>query len=114
MLKDIVSANPLGGYRLLLCFEDGVQGVVDLESILSFRGIFAPLQDPGYFEQVRVDPEPGSVSWPNGADMDPDVLYGRLVPNSDDLVSQSSARDSSPHDAAGNESTESVSKPSRP
>ena len=86
MLKDIVSANPLGGYCLHLCFEDGVQGVVDLGTVISFRGIFAPLQDPGYFERVRVDPDLGSVSWPNGADVDPDVLYGRLVPDSDDLV----------------------------
>lgn len=87
MLKDIVSVNPLGGYSLHLCFEDGVQGVVDLGTVISFRGIFAPLQDVGYFQQVRVDPELGSVSWPNGADVDPDVLYARLVPNSDDLVS---------------------------
>ena len=87
MLKDIVSANPRGGYCLHLCFEDGVHGVVDLATVISFRGIFAPLQDPGYFERVRVDPDLGSVSWPNGADVDPDVLYGRLVPNSDDLVS---------------------------
>jgi len=87
MLKDIVSARPLGGYRLHLYFEDGVEGVVDLESVISFRGIFAPLRDPGYFAGVRVDPELGSISWPNGADMDPDLLYGRLVPNSDELVS---------------------------
>ena len=87
MRKDIVSAKPLGGYRLHLCFEDGVQGVVDLESVISFRGVFAPLKDPVYFARVRVDPELGSVSWPNGADVDPDALYERLVPNSDCLVS---------------------------
>jgi hypothetical protein len=92
MLKDIVSANPLGGYRLHLRFEDGVEGVVDLGSLIHFRGIFAPLQDPGYFAQVRVDRDLGSVSWPNGADVDPDVLYGHLVPDSDDLVSERTAR----------------------
>ena len=86
MLKDIVSANWLGGYCLHLCFEDGVQGVVDLGTVISFRGIFAPLQDPGYFERVRVDPDLGSVSWPNGADVDPDVLCGWLVQDSDDLT----------------------------
>jgi hypothetical protein len=47
-----------------------------------------PLKDPAYFSQVKVDPELGTVSWPNGADLDPDVLYGRLVPNSDELVSR--------------------------
>jgi hypothetical protein len=89
MLKDIVFASPLDGYRLSLAFEDGVQGVVDLEQILSFRGVFAPLKDPAYFSQVRVDSELGTVSWPNGADLDPDVLYSQLVPGSDALASRS-------------------------
>lgn len=87
MLKDIVFASPLEGHRLCIRFEDGVEGVVDLGTIIGFRGVFTPLKDPAYFAQVRVDPDLGTVSWPNGADLDPDVLYGRLVPNSDELVS---------------------------
>ncbi|MCX6592076.1 MAG: DUF2442 domain-containing protein [Acidobacteria bacterium] len=87
MLKDIVSASALEGYRLSIRYEDGVEGLIDLGAIVSFRGVFAPLQDPAYFSQVRVEPELGTVSWPNGADLDPDVLYGRLVPGSDDRVS---------------------------
>ncbi len=39
------------------------------------RGIFAALQDPDFFAQVRVDAEAGTIVWPNGADLDPDVLY---------------------------------------
>jgi len=53
--------------------------VVNLASNLSFQGVFAPLRDPAYFAQVRVDPELGTVAWPNGADLDPDVLYGRIT-----------------------------------
>jgi uncharacterized protein DUF2442 len=74
MLKDTVSASPLDGHRLRMRYEDGVEGVVDLGTIVSFRGVFGPLRYPAYFSQVRVDPELGSVSWPNGADLDPDVL----------------------------------------
>lgn len=79
MLKDIVAAEPLDGYRLLLRFEDGTEGALDLAPCLSFRGVFAPLRDLSYFRQVRVDPHLGTVVWPNGADLDPDVLYARLT-----------------------------------
>jgi len=74
MLKDIVAAEALGKYRLYLRFEDGVEGVVDLAPQLSFRGFFEPLRDSAYFAQVRVDLDLGTVAWPNGADLDPDVL----------------------------------------
>jgi hypothetical protein len=62
MLKDIVAAKALGDYRLHLRF---VEGVLDLAPHLSFRGVFEPLRNPSYFAQVRVDPELGSVLWPN-------------------------------------------------
>lgn len=79
MLKDIVAAKAIGDYRLYLRFEDGVDGVVDLAPYLSFQGIFEPLRDPAYFAEVRVDAGLGTVAWPNGADLDPDVLYGRVA-----------------------------------
>jgi hypothetical protein len=79
MLMDIVGAKALGDYRLHLRFEDGVEGVVDLAPHLSFQGVFEPLRDPAYFAQVRVDADLGTVAWPNRADLDPDVLYGRIT-----------------------------------
>jgi len=79
MLPDIVEARSLGGYSLSLRFEDGAEGVVDLAQRLSFKGVFAPLRDPEYFALVRVDPESGTVVWPNGADLDPDVLYAAVT-----------------------------------
>jgi hypothetical protein len=79
MLKDIVAARPLDGYLLHLRFEDGVEGVLDLSRELTFRGVFEPLKDLAYFRQVRVDPDLGTVAWPNGADLDPDVLYAQVT-----------------------------------
>jgi Protein of unknown function (DUF2442) len=76
MFKDIVAVNPLDGYQLLLHFEDGIEGVVDISQLIQFSGIFIPLQDRAYFAQVQIHPELGTIVWPNGADLDPDVLYG--------------------------------------
>ena len=79
MLKDIVEVQPLEGYRLRLRFEDGVVGEVDLEKMIQFQGIFAPLKERGTFVQVRVHPELGTIVWPNGADLDPLVLYSQVT-----------------------------------
>lgn len=75
MLKDISSVQPLENYQLHLKFEDNQEGVVDISQLIEFTGIFAPLQDVTYFNQVKVNPEWGTIYWENGADLDPDVLY---------------------------------------
>jgi hypothetical protein len=79
MLKDVVQVECLDGYRLRLRFEDGVQGVVDISGLVKFAGVFAPLKDRAYFVQVHVHPDIGTICWPNGADLDPDVLYALIT-----------------------------------
>jgi len=79
VLKDVAEVRPLEGYRLFVRFEDGAEGTVDVSDLVRFEGIFAPLKDPERFRQVSVNPELGVVCWPNGADLDPDVLYARLT-----------------------------------
>ncbi len=78
MLKDVVEVKALGEYRLYLRFEDGVAGELDFAGRLRFEGVFAPLRDPAVFAQVRIHPELGTVAWPTGADLDPDVLHAEL------------------------------------
>ena len=76
----IVSVEPLDGFKLRLGFDDGTDRDIDLEGEL-WGPIFAPLHEsPEFFRQVRVDEELGTVVWPNGADLDPDVLYGNHPP----------------------------------
>lgn len=79
MLNDIVAVKPLDGYQLWLRFEDGIEGVVDISQLISFSGIFAPLEDLPYFTQVQIHPELGTIIWQNGADVDPDVLYSLVT-----------------------------------
>ena len=64
-----------GGFRLRLKFDDGTERDVDVRPFL--RGpIFEPLlRDTALFAAVRVDPELGTIVWPNGADIDPDTLH---------------------------------------
>ncbi|MEG4275551.1 MULTISPECIES: DUF2442 domain-containing protein [unclassified Microcoleus] len=79
MLKDITSVQPLENYQLHLKFEDNQEGVVDISQLIEFTGIFAPLQDLTYFNQVKLNPEWGTIYWENGADLDPDVLYSIIT-----------------------------------
>ena len=79
MLKDIVEVQPTTDYRLRLRFEDGREGEVDVAGMIQFEGIFAPLKDRAEFLKVYVNPELGTICWPNGADLDPDVLYAKVT-----------------------------------
>jgi len=75
MSKDVVAVECLGGFRLVLTFEGGERREVDLGNRLYFEGVFQPLRTPAFFRQVRVNPDVGTIVWPNGADICPDVLY---------------------------------------
>lgn len=79
MLKDVVEVRPLGGHRLYVRFEDGIDGEVNVAEMVPFEGVFAALRDPARFAEVRVNTELGCVCWPTGADLDPDVLYAKLA-----------------------------------
>ena len=77
----VTAVEPLAGFVLRLTFTDGLVREVDLSGDL-WGPMAEPLQDPDYFARVRVDPELGTVVWPNGYDLDPDVLHGDFEPAS--------------------------------
>lgn len=78
---EITAVEHLGGYRLRLTFADGLVGDVDLADRLEARRgpMFEPLRDVKYFASVYVDPELGTVVWPNGADLAPEVLHAQAL-----------------------------------
>ncbi len=81
MLPDVIAVSPLHKYQLFLSFDDGKEGIIDLEDMLQFTGIFAPLKNYEYFATVTVNPELGTICWDNGADIDPVVLYNKILSN---------------------------------
>lgn len=80
MFPRIKQVRYVDEYRLLLFFRNGEQGEIDLrERIVGRGGIFHELENLEYFKQVEVDPEVGTIVWPNGVDLDPDVLYSSTM-----------------------------------
>lgn len=71
-LVRISEVVPLEGFHLRLRLTDG--SVIDRDVTDLLHGpVFEPIRrDPALFKQVRV--EGGTVVWPNGADLCPDVL----------------------------------------
>jgi hypothetical protein len=77
-ITDVRAPRP---YVVNLSFSDGTEGTVDLAPWIEGRtGVFAALQDASFFARVSVDREAGTIVWPNGADLDPDVLYDAAQP----------------------------------
>ena len=74
-LVRITAVSPLSGFTVRLTFSDGSRREVDLSPLL-VGPVFEPIRlDPAIFPQVCVDEELGTIVWPNGADLCPDVLY---------------------------------------
>lgn len=71
---DIVHVDVDRGYRLVITFADSQRRAVDIDSLVQFDGVFEPLRDLAYFARVSVNNELGTIVWPNGADLCPDVL----------------------------------------
>lgn len=80
MFPRISKVQHVRDYILRLTFSNGEIAELDLESRVRGRGgVFTPLEDVDYFAQVAVDPEARTLVWPNGVDLDPDVLYSEAT-----------------------------------
>jgi len=75
MIVHVIEAQHRGGFRVWLRFDDGLDGVLDLESELEGE-VFEPLKDPAYFADFQVDQ---TLTWPNGADFAPEFLHARVA-----------------------------------
>ena len=77
-IPEIIEVKWLNGYSIQVTFNDLRKGVVDLEKYLG-KGIFKELKNVDKFKRLKVDAELGTIVWPNGADIAPEVLYREAV-----------------------------------
>lgn len=75
MFIHVTDVRYINGYRLHLTFNNGVDGVVDLEPEL-YGEIFEPLRNPVLFQQVYLTSR--TIEWPSGADFAPEYLLNLL------------------------------------
>jgi hypothetical protein len=73
---EVVAARAEADYVVTLAFSDGRTGWVDLHRYL-WGAAFDRVQDPDYFRRLRI--RYGTVTWPDGTDIAPEVLYRDLV-----------------------------------
>ena len=75
-MVDVTNVEVVEGRTVRLTFSDGSERLVDLRPLLWGRVFEEIARDDDLFAQVAVDPDIGTITWPNGADLDPDVLHG--------------------------------------
>ncbi len=79
MFIEVDSVRPLEGYSLRLGFSDGTIRDIDLSREL-YGEVFEPPNDLQFFRSVAVNPETGTIEWPNGAGFAPEFLHEHGTP----------------------------------
>jgi len=72
MYLSVTAVRPLADYKLELMFENAEKRVFDVAPYLE-TGVFAKLKDKAVFARVKISLD--SIEWPEGIDLDPEVLY---------------------------------------
>ncbi len=76
-LVDVTALTVRETYRVRVTFSDTITKEIDLEPYLS-GPIFLPVREPAFFRQALISD--GAISWPNGADLDSQVIRYGLTP----------------------------------
>lgn len=85
MFPRVSGVRHLRDFELEIRFSDGTVSSLDFRKRIAGRGgVFESLQQIEFFAKVAVDPEAGTLVWPNGVDFCPDVLYAAATGRSVD------------------------------
>lgn len=84
-LLDVTAVQVLPGFTLRLTFENGEVRRYAMSRLLARESTaFTPLRKVALFRQAFI--AHGTVRWPNGTDIDPELLYQQSVPESEDSL----------------------------
>ena len=72
MYLSVNKVKPLKDYKLKLTFENKEIKIFDVKPYLD-TGLFKTLADVNIFKMVKISCD--TIKWPNGIDLDPEVLY---------------------------------------
>ena len=72
MYLSVKKVKALNDYKLELTFENKEVKIFDVKPYLD-TGLFKKLKDKDIFKMVKVSFD--TIEWPNGIDLDPEVLY---------------------------------------
>ncbi len=79
MTPQLKKAEYAGEYQIKVIFEDGVEGVINMEDEL-WGEVFEPLKDITEFQNFVLDKELQTIVWPStGADLAPEFLYEKAA-----------------------------------
>lgn len=83
LLLDVTAVEALPGFVLRLTFENGEVRRFSMSRLLAREAtVFTPLRKVTMFRQVFI--ANGTVCWPGGADIAPELLYEQSVPVGED------------------------------
>ncbi|MEA3497157.1 MAG: DUF2442 domain-containing protein [Bacteroidota bacterium] len=88
LLIKVKEAKYLENYKLELVFNDGFNGIIDLENKIfsDHRAIFKPLQEIEYFKSFTQNN--WTIEWENGVDFAPEYLYELVEKQSNTIVTE--------------------------
>ncbi len=70
----IVTVKVVSPFTLDIVFDDGAKRTINFLPILKGE-MYGPLANEDFFKKVYLDTEVHTITWPNNADFNPEILY---------------------------------------